>query len=289
MSSFSDGLKQAGKEVAAFFTSPIVLKNLGLFIVTIAALLFLSSMLMKSCTRHGEALQVEDYSGMRLQEAVKKARNSNFRIAISDSLDRGNNPPNIVLTQDPAPFSKVKKNRTIYLTITKSQRDQVLLPNIIGADEFEQYAKKLNRLDIKSEIKDRVLNDRYGANTILKIYIGEKEINLEDIKKGFKVDKGSTLYFDVTERSDSYTNIPDIKCEIFERADFLVRSYQLVVGTVHLDPTVVNRATAFVYKQVPEFNATEKIRIGQQIDIYLTQNRPDDCPLEEELVVPIEE
>lgn len=109
MSSFSDRLKHVGKEIAAFFTSPIVLKNLGLFLVTIIGILFLISILMKSCTRHGEALQVEDYSGMRLAEAMKKARNSNFKIAISDSLDRGNNPPNIVLTQDPAPFSKVKK------------------------------------------------------------------------------------------------------------------------------------------------------------------------------------
>jgi hypothetical protein len=288
MSSFSDRLKYIGKEITAFFTSPIVLKNLGLFLATIISLLFVSSMLMKSCTRHGEALQVEDYSGMRLTDAIKKARNSNFRIAISDSLDRGNNPPNMVLSQDPAAFSKVKKNRTIYLTITKSQRDQVMLPNIIGADEFEQYAKKLARLDIKSEIKDRVLNDRYAANTILKIYNGEKEINLEDIKKGVKIDKGSTLYFDVTELSNSYTSIPEIRCEPFDRADFLIRSYQLVVGTVHLDPTVVNRSTAFVYKQVPEFSSTEKIRIGQQIDVYLTQNRPDDCPYEDNLTEPNE-
>lgn len=289
MSSFSDRLKHVGKEIAAFFTSPIILKNLGLFLVTIIGILFLSSILMKSCTRHGEALQVEDYSGMRLAEAMKKARNSNFKIAISDSLDRGNNPPNIVLTQEPSPFSKVKKNRTIYLTITKSQRDQVILPTIIGADEFEQYAKKLNRLSIKSEIKDRILNDRYASNTILKIYNAEeKEINLEDIKRGIKIDKGSTLYFDVTERSDSYTNIPEVKCEPFDRADFLIRSYQLVVGTVHLDPTVVNRATAFVYKQVPEFSSTEKIRIGQQIDVYLTQNRPSECPYEGDLTEPNE-
>lgn len=281
MSKFTDRLKSFGKEILAFVTSPVVLKNVGLMIAVVIALLFVMLGLMKGCTRHGESLQVEDYTGMRYEDAIRKAKGANFRVVLNDSIDRGELPPNVVFAQNPEPLSKVKKNRTIYLTITKKERNQETLPSLKGRDEFDRYASDLKTKGIEARIKERVMNDRYAPNTILNIYYEDKKIAIADIEKGYKVPRGAVMYFDVTERSDNYTAIPDLVCDQFERAQFLIKSYQLVVGDIVADPTVTDRATAFVYKQIPEFNATQKIRVGQQINLYLTQTRPADCPLED--------
>ncbi len=281
MSKFKDRLKLFGKEVAAFITSPIVLKNVGLMLVVLFAFLFAVLGLMKSCTRHGESLQVEDYTGMRYQDAIKKAKAASFRIVLNDSIDRGEMPPNVVFAQNPEPFSRVKKNRTIYLTITKKERDKETLPSLKGRDEFDSYARYLKQKGIDAKIKERVVNDRYAPNTILNVYYEDQQIAIAEIEKGYKVAKGATLYFDITERSDNYTVIPDLVCDQFERVQFLLQSYQLVVGDIVADPTVTDQASAYVYRQVPEYNPTQKIRVGQQVSLYLTQNRPADCPLED--------
>jgi D-alanine-D-alanine ligase len=136
-------------------------------------------------------------------------------------------------------------------------------------------------LGLKSEIKERIVNDRYDANTILHFYIGDKKITFEDIKKGMEVEKGTVIGFAITERGDNFISIPDLSCNQFERAEFLIQGYQLVLGNIIADATVTDRATAFVYKQVPAFDPTQKMRIGEQIELYLTQSRPIDCPLEE--------
>lgn len=286
MSKFKESLQTFGKECLAFISSPVVLKNLGIMLSIFTVMLVVTVFSLRSCTRHGESLEVPDFSKIKVTDAIKKAKANNFNIALIDSIDPGSvtpPTPGIVFNQVPAPLSRVKKNRTIYLTVTKMTRDKVILPSTIGVDEYEPYEKKLRRLGLKSEIKERVLNERYDANTILYFLIGDKKITFEDIKKGVEVEKGTLIGFVITERGDNYVSIPNLTCSQFERAEFLIQGYQLVLGNVQTDETVTDKASAFVYKQVPAFDSTQKIRIGQQIELYLTQSRPIDCPSEEEL------
>lgn len=282
MSKFKSVLTKTGKELGAFFTSPIVLKNLGGMLGTILVILLSTFFLMKKCTRHGEKLEVEDFTGLHVRDAIAKARALDFKIVVSDSIDRGTeaNKPNTVRSQNPIPFSKVKKNRTIYLTIYKYGRDEVPLPRLTGNDEYDRYARMCNSRGIETKIRQKILNQKYAPNTILRIYYEDREIDLERVnRREYKLPKGSVVEMDVTQADDGYTKMPDIACLQFEQAKSLIESYELVLGTIKEDPTVINRATAFVYQQSPEYNPTQKIRKGQQIALYLTQDRPQDCKI----------
>ena len=90
--------------------------------------------------------------------------------------------------------------------------------------------------------------------------------------------EGSTLEFVITERRTNKMNIPDLVCMGFEAADFLVSSYNLNVGQIFEDATVIDRDKAYVYKQDPVFEVNATINMGAQINIWLTQDLPADCP-----------
>jgi len=266
-----------GKEIAAFFTSPIILKNVGLMIATLLGLLFITSFMMKRCTLHDQTRQVHDYVGRDLRDAIQQAERNSFRVTVLDSIDRGDRPPNQVVSQNPEPFARVKKGRNIYLTITRSTRVEIAMPKITGQDEFSRYKSLLALRDLKAEVKERVANRRYAPGTILEVYHGDKKLSFSQIDKGYKLEKGSTVGFVVTEYGAQFTTMPSLTCKRFEEVEALLKDANLVVGNIQPDVTVVDRPTAFVYKTVPQYTPSRQLRAGSQVDIYLTQDFPDDC------------
>jgi len=281
-SNIQDRLKQFGVELAAFFSSMLFLKNFALMIATISGLLILTFWWMQCYTNHGESLQVEDYTGLSVEEAQRAARQRSFRIEISDSIFIPKERPNLVIEQNPSPLSRVKKNRTIYLTITKSEGDLVSLPSLVGVYNYEQYAKKLRMMEMEPRIRERQVNNRYEENTILHFYYEDQKITDQDVERGFKVPKGSVLEFVVTERGTTQVGIPNLVCREYRAAEFLLNSLNLTVGNVNADATVTDQASAFVYRQVPGYQPNTSVRVGQQVDLFLTQNRPEGCPVEDE-------
>jgi len=281
-SDFRDRLRNFGLEIAAFFSSLLFLKNFAMMVGTVTGLLLLTFWWMQCYTNHGESLQVEDYTGLSIEEATRAARSRSFRIEVSDSVFIPRERPNLVIEQDPAPLSRVKKNRTIYLTITKSEGDMVSLPSLVGVYDYDQYAKKLRMMDMEPRIRERQVNNQYTENTILHFYYNDQKVTEEDVRRGFKVPKGSTLEFVVTERGTTQVGIPNLVCREYRAAEFLLNSLELTVGTVNADATVTDRASAFVYRQVPGYQPNTPVRVGQQIDLYLTQSRPEGCPVEDD-------
>src|SRR5690606_30798720 len=69
-------------------------------------------------TGHGKEMNVSDFSGKTVAQAVTELENAGFRIEIDSTYD-----PNIkgqdVVDQQPKAGAKVKKGRTIFLTINK--------------------------------------------------------------------------------------------------------------------------------------------------------------------------
>ena len=270
-------VQHIGREIAAFLTSPIIWKNIGLLIVSLIALLFLTQVLLKSCTRHGESLQVQNFEGLSLEEAQQKAKRDKLRIMVLDSMDRGNRPPNVVISQDPTPFSRVKKNRTIYLTTTRVTRESTKTPPISERDNYNDYKRTLRVRMIEAEIKEEVADNRYLPGTILEVYHEGKKLSFDEIDEGYDLEKGSVLAFVVTKFGVEYTQMPNVACETFMSAETRLRNGNLVVGIIREDVTVVDRNSAYVYKSVPAYEPGKQLRVGEQINLFLTQNLPEEC------------
>lgn len=274
---FMDKLKKFGYESFLFLTSWVFLRNLlGIFTMFVVVF-FMTFWWMDCYTRHGKTYEVQDFAGMSVPDAYKIAKEKNFKIVIADSLFLPGQPPNTVLTQTPVAKSQVKKNRKIYLTVTKANPDQVEIPNLLGGnDDYATYQKKLKRLKVNVKVKERRFDNEIQPNTILEVHYNGEEIT-EKLREGFSVDMGSTVEVVVTERKGGRVQIPNLVCMSFNEAEFLVGNYELNIGSIINDATVTDQSSAYVWRQVPAANANQRFAIGSSVDIYLTQQRPDGC------------
>lgn len=265
------------KEVIIFLKTRLFWKNFGGILLSFIALIFLTNWFLKIYTQHGESLQVSDFVGMDVQDAINKAESKQLKVQIIDSVFVPGKKPHTVISQNPIALSRVKVNRTIYLTVTKSIADLVTIPNLAGGNEdLNQYQKKLGLLGINTRIIDRVFDDKVSENTILDvIYNGEKIT--DQLSAGYKAARGSTIDLIVSEKGGTSIVIPNLICKKFDAAKFVITSFNLSLGTITKDNTVTDELNAYVWKQVPAYSLNTTIRIGEQVDVYLTQKPPAGC------------
>lgn len=266
--------QKAWMEFKLFITSALFLKNFAGMIGAIVGILLLTLWWMKCYTHHGESLQVHDYTGMTVEEAVRKSKERSFRITILDSIWREGYREPVVLQQNPKPFSRVKENRTIYLTVTKQQPPEVLLPVLTGSYNFSRFKKKCDNKGIKLVVKERVYDGRQAPNTILYLLYQGQKLSENDIQDGIKIPKGSVVECVVTERTPQFIEVPDLVCLSYSSAEFLLNSNDLSPQVIE-DTSVTAEDEAYVYKQEPESGAS--VRVGAMVKVYLTQELPTGC------------
>jgi beta-lactam-binding protein with PASTA domain len=270
-------IRRLGVEIYCFFTAPFVVKNC-LGILTIGGGLFMMTFWWLKCyTNHGESIQVPNYIGMNLQEAARKALDRDFNVEVSDSIFIPGKAPGEITMQDPAPESRVKEGRTIYFTVTKNNPDIIKLPDLTGgSDDYDLYSKKCTRLGLKPRVLARVADPKLEPNTIVDVIYNGDTIT-HDIRYGFKVEMGATIDFIVSEQVTLTVTMPDCVCQTYDAAKFLITASNLSVGSVIKDATVTDEENAYVWRQNPKFTDGATMRVGEQIDLYLTQEAPEGC------------
>jgi UDP-N-acetylmuramate--alanine ligase len=263
------------REIWYFLSSAFFLKNFAGMIATFIFFIALVFWWLKCYTNHGESLQVADYTNLKLEDVIRKAEDRNLRIQVMDSTWIEGLEPGIVLEQDPEPFARVKENRTIYLKITKLLPEEVLLPGLVGSYDYDQYVRRLSGKGIKATVRERIFDNKLEPNTILHFYYGDEKVTESMVNDGYKVPEGSVLEFVITERGFTTVPVPGVVCQTFSGAEFLISSSQLSLGQIIEDPSVIDRTSAYVYRQDPA--ATSRVGLGQAVTLYLTQEIPDGC------------
>lgn len=269
-------LRRLGVELYAYLTDFYVVKNYLTMLTLVGGILLMTFWWLKCYTNHGESVQVPSYVGMNFSEASRKAKSRNFNVAVSDSIYEVGKPPGIILSQDPKPQSRVKEGRTIYFTVTKNNPEIIKLPNLVGSDDYDLYSRKLGRLGIKPRIIARVADPVAEANTIIAvIYRGDTIPNHR--VEGFQVEMGATLDFVVSEAVTLTVSIPNCECQTLDAAKFLIQASDLSVGQIIPDASVTDPETAYVQRQRPKYGPEETMRKGEQVDLWITQERPKFC------------
>lgn len=85
---------------------------------------------MHSFTRHGEAIEVPNLIGVRMDKAIEMLEDGKFRYEIIDSVYRDSMKKMDIVEQDPAAGSFVKKGRKIYLIVNSLDRPKVQVPRL---------------------------------------------------------------------------------------------------------------------------------------------------------------
>jgi UDP-N-acetylmuramate--alanine ligase len=268
-------LTQLGK-LKHFLLSPFIIRNFGGLFLAFFALFFLIKWSLNLYTRHGESIQIPDFTGMEYNEAVRKAKRQDFKMVAIDSFFDSKARPNTIYQQSPEPMQRAKEGRTIYVSKYRVMADSAILPSLVSAGyDYDQYRLKLKRLDIKAVVKERVFDSKQEENSILHFFHKGKKITDNMIRRGVKVPKGSTLEFVITERITNEVAIPNLVCKRYDAADFLISTSKLVVGQVFGE--VAGRSNAYVYKQDPPYVPGKMIQKGEKIDLYLSTSLPTGC------------
>ena len=120
------------KNFLNFLRSKVFLIQLGLALLLVIALSFLTLQWLKSSTNHGEFVQVPDLSKLSVQEMRKIIEETNWRYEVLDSANYNPDYPRFsIIDQNPPAGNKVKENRKIYITVNPSGYKKVTVPKII--------------------------------------------------------------------------------------------------------------------------------------------------------------
>jgi serine/threonine-protein kinase len=107
----------------------------------------LNFVIMPMYTRQGEELQLPDVTLMTVDSAVMVLQEANLTPIVDDSTFDDEVEKGRVIVQKPLPFSKVKKYRNVYLTISRGPRVSIL-PDFTGLT-IRETRLRLQNLGLK--------------------------------------------------------------------------------------------------------------------------------------------
>ncbi len=252
---------------------PLWVNILAVILLTaILIMLFLGS--LDFITKHGKYERVPTILGKTLTEATTILNQKGFEVEIQDSVYIDSVAPSAVVKQTPEAESSVKVNRTIYLTINRSEPPLVEMPNLIGFSirNAEMYLENLGL-----RIGDTSFRPDIAKNAVL-----EQLFKGQPIKAGTKIHMGSEIGFVLGNGvSDAEMPVPNLVGKTYAQAKSYLRGVNLnYIPVADLD--VTDTESAFVYRQNPNVYSGEeagqkihnRIKPGQTIDLYLSREMP---------------
>lgn len=234
---------------------------------------------LKTYTNHGQQLELPDYVGINYDSAKKDADEKSFVLVVKDSIHKVGVKGGEILDQLPVAFSKVKENRTVYVTVAKYQADLIKLEDMpaMYGEPYESKKAELGYLKITSDIKGYKY-DTGEPDHILEVWQNGKQIVGRNIKgTGVTVPKGGKLSFVLSKSRGGMLEVPDLKCQQVSAAQFVLGSQNLKIGKITADGIIENEGQAWIIAQFPPYSFGSKIEMDSEIDITISSTKPNNC------------
>ncbi|MCM1503683.1 MAG: PASTA domain-containing protein [Muribaculum sp.] len=165
--------KKSVKRPMDFIRRHPILFNLLLIILVGCGVVWMALIGLDIWTGHGKYEVVPNIKGMSYSQASSALEAAGLKAELSDSIYDADALPGTVLEQSPRANTKVKPNRTVYLTTTAFSPKMVTIP--VLSDMSVRTAKSaLEGIGIKdivithvpSEFKDLVIGARYDGQRL---------------------------------------------------------------------------------------------------------------------------
>lgn len=238
-------------------------------------------------TRHGEEVEVPNVAGKSMDEATRMLEAQGFDVSIQDSIYRDTMKPLVVIRQFPESESKVKANRTVYLTVNRAVPPDVVMPNLVGMS-VRNAAIVLKQFGLK--MGDTSYRPDFAKNSVLVQLQKGKEI-----KPGTKLPMGTPISLVLgSGLSNVDMSVPDLIGLSLSDAGDLLQTSGIGFGAKVLDNDVKDTSAAFIYRQSPARHTADRkinrIRPGQMIDIWLSVKKPvrDTSAIQQRSGAPVE-
>ncbi|HEY4785843.1 MAG TPA: PASTA domain-containing protein [Bacteroidales bacterium] len=252
------------KELINFFKNRTVQKHLLLAFAGLFVIFELVFLALRVYTRHGQALSVPDFNGLKLEEVSRLADETRLRFEIIDSVFNPAQAPGTVVAQTPSVKTKVKANRIIFLTINAVIPEKINMPNLLNMPVRQAEAIiQTNGLQVGYI--------RYVPN-IAKDFVLHQYYKNREIAPGAKIIKGSSVDLAVGfGAGSSSVSVPNLKGLTRETAQESLSGNYLSFGAVIYDNSVETHQDtlkAVIWKQRPGYGAS--ITMGESVDVWLT-------------------
>lgn len=212
-------------------------------------------------THHGEGLPVPKLKGLTIEKAIEILEEKGLRYQINDSIFLIDQPPGLIVEQDPDPNTNVKTNRTIYLIITRDAPN-IKFPDIQGRT-FLEVRSILNNYQLK--VGDTTYRSDVARDIILEALFGGNAIS-----EGQSIPKGSSINLVLGDGlGASEVDIPNLLGLDLSEAKMAIMGSSLKLGTVSFEGRA-DSINSRVIKQFPAISETlSKVSMGTPIDIIL--------------------
>lgn len=117
--------------------------NIATMLVAVILILFFVFRWMDTYTRHGQAILVPDAKGMNVYEANALFVENNLHCLVADSVYVKDKPAGSVLDHNPQAGQKVKRGRTIYLTVNTRSIPLQMVPDVADNSSHRQAEARI--------------------------------------------------------------------------------------------------------------------------------------------------
>jgi len=244
-----------------------ILMHLFLATITFCLITWGTLKIISNYTHHDNIILVPDFKKVCVDSVDEFIfqQQANLQYQIIDSIYTSEFPKGAVIEQDPVPGSKVKPNRTIYLTVTAKGKEKVAMPNLIdlslkqATTILETYGLVLDKLEYVPDIAE---------NAVIK-----QKYKDEEIEAGDPIEKGSAIVLVLGEGlSSEKIDLPDLVGKTETQAKELLEFLSLNIGSVIYTEDIDTTMEKYVYKQYPVVIENAKISLGSTIDIWISND-----------------
>lgn len=228
-------------------------------------MMFFSS--LSFLTSHNDQTIVPDVMNKQVKLAVEKLEKLGYDVEIDSTYDP-NQKPLLVLGMMPEIGASVKRGRTIFLTVNKSEPPLTPMP-------------KLTDLSFRSAIRilesaRLVIGDTTHKPDFAKGAVLEQMFRGKIVRPGDMVPQGSRIDLVIGDGFGSVEmDVPEV-IGLSAEEGISILSASGLVPTIIWDGAITDSASAIIYKQTPtpynELEVPNRIKEGDVLDIRIKQN-----------------
>jgi beta-lactam-binding protein with PASTA domain len=250
-------------DLILFFKSKQFRVHFLISILAGALVLWVSFKYLSIYTHHGETFVVPDFANVKTEDLDKFISGKSLKYEIIDSVFASGVQPGVVIKQDPEMNSAVKRNRTVYLTVSAKLPPLVKMPNVVDASmrqamaQLESYGLKVGKRSYKPDP---------CVNCVL-----SQSMKGKKIEPGTMIPKGSIIDLVLGQGEDGEKiNIPCLVSLSHKEAVAKLAESGFSEGIAKcIDcKTAADKEIAKVFKQVPACSEDNMLNPGSSVDLY---------------------
>lgn len=247
-----------------FLKSKTFLANLVLALLIFFGLFWAINAILSSYTHHGQTIHVPDLKKLSIKEVANTLETYELDYDVIDSSEFDPNfPRGSVIAQYPEAGGEVKEGRVVKLTLNPLNPRKIEIPQLI------EKTKRRAIYDLES--KGFTVGELSYVPYIGKDVVVDVKVNGRSIQLAEKFDKGTVVNLVLGQGlGDTRIRVPYLRWLTANEAREKLREASLNLGSAIYDEEVQDSALALIYKQSPSPSLYPAIKLGQEIDIWLT-------------------